>query len=99
MKQTHDIKLAESFSPITKKFEESTRKITKVINASHSVIEINQDVVPVEIDSEGENNQNNPRAFPNCNKYSSLMTENLGALMNSKKSLKKYRMILAKRQP
>ena len=99
LKQTHDIKLAESFSPITKKLEESSKKITKVINPSHSVIEINQEVVPVEIDSEGENNQSNPRAFPNSNKFSSLMTETLGALMNSKKSLKKYRMILVKRQP
>ena len=39
LKQTHDIKLAESFSPITKKLEESTKKITKVINPSHTVIE------------------------------------------------------------
>ena len=58
------------------------------MNPSHSVIEINQEVVPVEIDSEGENIQNNPRAFPNCNKFSSLMTENSGALMNSKKIFK-----------
>ncbi len=31
LKQTHDIKLAESLSPITKKLEESTSKIGKVI--------------------------------------------------------------------
>ena len=28
LKQTHDIKLAESLTPITKKLEESTKKIT-----------------------------------------------------------------------
>ena len=39
LKQTHDIKLAESFSPITKKLEESTEKITGVINPSKSEIE------------------------------------------------------------
>ena len=30
LKQTHDIKLAESFSPIAKKFEESTKKSLKL---------------------------------------------------------------------
>ena len=87
LKQTHDIKLAESFSPIIKKLEESTKKITKAINPSNSEIEINQDVVPVEIDSE-EYNEINLRALPNSNSFSSLMTETLGALMNSKNSLK-----------
>ena len=34
LKQTHDIKLAESLSPITKKLDESTKKISEVINPS-----------------------------------------------------------------
>ena len=88
LKQTHDIKLTESLSPITKKLEESTEKITKVINPSNSESENNEEVVPVEIDSEEENNQINPRALPNSNKFSSLMTETLSALMHSKNSLK-----------
>ena len=38
LKQTHDIKLAESLSPITKKLEEiiqRTRKISKIIRKSN----------------------------------------------------------------
>ena len=70
------------------KLEESTKKFTKDINPSNSEIENNQEAVPVEIDSEEENNQINPRALPNSNKFSSLMTQTLGALMNTKNSLK-----------
>ena len=43
-KQTHDIKLAESLSPITKKLEEvnqSTQKLGKVIKESNSENENN----------------------------------------------------------
>ena len=36
LKQTHDMKLAESLSPTTKKLDESTKKISEVINASKS---------------------------------------------------------------
>ena len=36
LKKTHDIKLAESFSPITKKLDESTRKLSEVIKESNS---------------------------------------------------------------
>ena len=88
LKQTHDINSAESFSPITKKQQESTKKITEVINQSNCEIENNEEVVPVEIGSEEENNQINPGTLPNSNKFSTLMTEILGALMNSKNSLK-----------
>ena len=88
LKQTHDIKLAESHSPITKKLDESIKKISKIINPSNSEIENNEEVVPVEIESEEENNEINPRALPNRNKFSTPMTETLGALMNSKNSLK-----------
>ena len=43
LKQTHDIKLAESLSPITKKLDtinESTKKITDVIKESHPMIDL-----------------------------------------------------------
>ena len=88
LKQTHHIKLAKSLRPINKKLEESTEKITKVINQPNSQIENIQEVVPGENDSEEENNQIYLRALPNSNKFSSLMTETLGALMNSKNSIK-----------
>ena len=45
LKQTHDVKLAEFLSPITKKLEEinkSTKKIGKVIKESNSENENNQ---------------------------------------------------------
>ena len=81
--------MAESLSPVTKKLEESIKKITKLINPSCSEIEINQEVVPVEINSEEENKQINPRALPYSNKFSSQGNDrNLGVLMNSKSSLK-----------
>ena len=38
LKQTHDIKLAEIFSPITKKLEESTKKLVKLSN--HQVLKM-----------------------------------------------------------
>ena len=91
LKQTHDIKLSESLSPILKrldKVKKSTEKLGEVFEKTNSEIEINQEVVPVEIESEDETNQINPRALPNSNKFSTLMTETLGALMNSKNSLK-----------
>ena len=71
LKQTHDIKLAESLSPITKKLvtiNESAKKIGEVIKESSS---------------EKENIQNKIRAPPNSNKFSIKMLQNLGALMNS----------------
>ena len=65
-KQTHDIKLAESLSPITKKLEElnqSTKNIGEVIKQSNSENENNQEIVPVEIDSEDDNNKPNKKLF------------------------------------
>ena len=44
LKQTHNVKLAESLSPITKKldtFNESTQKISDVIKESNSKVDIN----------------------------------------------------------
>ena len=91
LKQTHDIKLAESLSPITKKLEEvnkSTEKIGDVIKESNSENENNQEIVPVEIESEDENNQTNLRALPNSSIFSNQMTKTLGRLMSSANSLK-----------
>ena len=48
LKQTHDIKLAESFSPKTKKLEEnnqSTKKLGEIIKESSSVKENNLKIV------------------------------------------------------
>ena len=77
LKQTHDIKLAESLSPITKKLEEvnkSTKKIGDVIKESNSENENNQEIVPIEIESEDENIQTNLRALPNSSMFSDQMT-------------------------
>ena len=91
LKQAHDIKLAESLSPITKKLDkvnESTKNLGEVNKESNSEIENNQEIVPVENGSEDENIRTNPRALTNSNKFSTLMTETLGTSMNSKISLK-----------
>ena len=70
LKQTHEIKLAESLSPITKKLDEvnqSTEKIGEVNKESNSENENNQEIVPVEFDShnsEGDSAQLNIRALP-----------------------------------
>ena len=88
MKQTHDVKLAESLSPITKQLKESTKKITEVINPSNSENENNQEIVPVEIESEDENIQTNLRTLPNSSIFSDQMTKTLGRLMSGANSLK-----------
>ena len=88
LKETHDVKLAESLSPITKKFEESTKKITEVINPPNSENENKQEIVPVEIESEDENIQTNLRALPNSSLFSDQMTKTLGRLMSSANSLR-----------
>ena len=88
LKQTHDIKLAESLSPITKKLEESTKKITEVINPSNPENENNQEIVPLEIESEDEDIQTSLRALPNSSMFSDQMKKTLGRLMSSANSLK-----------
>ena len=91
LKQTHDVKLAESLSPITKKLEEvnkSTKKIGEVIKESNSENGNNQELVPVEIESEDENIQTNLRALPNSSMFSDQMTKTFGRLMSSANSLK-----------
>ena len=89
LKQTHDIKLAESLSPVTKKLDETTKKIGDVIKKSNSENETNQEIVPVEIESEDENIQTNLRALPNSSMFSDAMTKTLGRLMSSYNSLRK----------
>ena len=88
LKQTHDIKLAESLSPITKKLDETTKKLGDVIKKTNSENENNQEIVPVEIESEDENIQSNLRALPNSSMFSDQMTKTLGRLMSSANSLK-----------
>ena len=88
LKQTHDVKLAESLSPITKELKKSTKKISEVIKESNSENENNQEIVPVEIESEDENIQPNLRALPNSSLFSDQMTKTLGRLMSSANSLK-----------
>ena len=91
LKQTHDIKLAESLSPITKRLDEvnrSTKKISGVIKESYSENANNQEIVPVEIESEDENIQTNLRALPNSSIFSESMSKTLGRLMSSLNSLK-----------
>ena len=90
LKETHDIKLAESLSPITEKLDKinkSTKKTRNVIKTSNSENENNQEIVPVEIESEDENIQTNLRALPNSSMFSDQMTKTLGRLMSSANSL------------
>ena len=85
------MKLAESLSPITKKLDEvneSTKKLGEVIKESNSENENNQEIVPVEIESEDENIQTSIRTLPNSSKFSTNMMETLGAVMSSKNFLK-----------
>ena len=88
LKQTHDIKLAESFIPIIKKSDESIKKISEVINPSNSENEYNQELVPFNIESEDEIIQTNLRALPNSSMFSDQMTKTLRRLMSSSNSLK-----------
>ena len=88
LKQTHDVKLAESLSPITKELKKSTKKISEVIKESNSENENNQEVVPVETELEDENIQTNLRALPNSSMFSDQMKKTLGRLMSSANSLK-----------
>ena len=90
--QTHDIKLAETLSPITKKLEEvnkSTKKIGDIIRETNSEKENIQEIVPVEINSEDTedeniNNKIGIKALPNSFKFSDLMKNTIGKLMSSK---------------
>ena len=85
--------LAESLSPITKKLDESTKKISEVIKASNSENENNQEIVPVEVNIEDSGDENiddkiGIKVLPNSFKFSDLMRNTKGKLMSSKNSLK-----------
>ena len=88
LKQTHDIKLAESLSPITKKLDETTKEVVNILKESNSENENNQEIVPFENELEDENIQTNLRALPNSSMFSDQMTKTLGRLMSSANSLK-----------
>ena len=88
LKETHDVKLAESLSPITKELKKSTKKISEVIKETNSSNENNHEIVPVEIESEDENIQTNLRALPNSSMFSDQMSKTLGRLMSSANSLR-----------
>ena len=94
LKQTHNIKLAESLSPITKKLEEvnqSTQKLGEVIKESNFENENLQEIVSVEIESDspdGDKVKHNIRALPNSSIFSELMANTLGSLMSSSNSLR-----------
>ena len=86
LKETHDIKLAESLSPVTKKLDKINKfikKIRKVINPSNSENENNQEIVPVEVELEDENIQTNLKALPNSSMFSDQMTKTLGRLASA----------------
>ena len=72
LKQTHDVKLSESLSLITKKldtFNESTKKLGKVKKESNL-------------------EKINIKALPNSSNFSDPMREMIGSLLRSKNSLK-----------
>ena len=93
LKQTHDFKLAESLSPVTKKLDESKKKMSEIIKEYNSEKENIQEVVPVETISEDSEDENigseiGMKALPNSFKFSDLMKNTIGKLMSSKNSLK-----------
>ena len=93
LKRTHDVKLAESLSPITEKLEESTKEISEVIKEPNSGNENNQEIVPVENNSEDSEDENignkiGIQALPNSFKFSDLMKNTTGKIMSSKNSFK-----------
>ena len=90
IKQSHDIKLAKSLTPITKKVSEvneSNTKLGDVLKESNSESEYNQEIVPVEIESEDEIYQTNLGALPNSYICSESMTKTSGSLMSCSVSL------------
>ena len=91
LEETHDIKLAESLSRITKRLDKvnkSPKKIGEVIKGSNSEKEKIREIVPVEIESEDENIQTILRALPNSSIFSHQMTKTLSRIMSSANSLK-----------
>ena len=89
-KQTRDIKLAGNVYPITKRLDEVTGSTTilgEVIKESNSENENNQEIVPVESDSD-KSEGDNIRALPNSSIFSDLMTKTIRSLISSSDALK-----------
>ena len=78
-KRIHDVKLAESLSPITKKLDtisDSTKNLGEVFKELTFENENNQEIVPVEIgsdNSEDDNTKLNIKALPNSSIFSESM--------------------------
>ena len=90
LKQTHDKKLAEPLSPITKNLDtinKPTKKLGDILIESSSETEKNRDIVLVEFESEDKKIQTNLRALPNSSVFSESMAKTLGGLMSSPNSL------------
>ena len=99
LRRTHDKKLAERISRITKKLEEvdkSSKILGEILKESNSGNDNNQDIVAVEIDSEDNNIQSKIGALPNSIKIPSSVIETVGSLMNSKNSVKSIQDDLGK---
>ena len=91
LKQTQDIKIAENLSPSTKNLEEVNEcfiKLGGILKESNSAIEIDQAIVPFEIDTEEYYIETKKKALPNGIYFSIPMMKTLRALMNSRRSLK-----------
>ena len=91
LKQTHDVKLAESLSFMTKNVDqnnETTQKIGDLMKKSNSENENNQEIVPVEIQLEDGNIQTKLRALPNSSVSSDSMIKPIDSLMSSFNSVK-----------
>ena len=95
LKQTHDVKLAESLFPLTKILEmvdKSAEKLRKGFKKSASQNEINQELDPVEINVDNSEDGNDiirshVRAPPKCSIFIDQLTKTIGALMTSSNSL------------
>ena len=72
LKQSHDVKLAESLSPITKKLD-NINETTKIF---------------CDVIKESNLENDNLKSLPNSSKFSISMRQMLGSLMNSRNSFK-----------
>ena len=93
LKPTHDIKLAEKFSPKTKQLEnmdESSKKLGEKFNKEDFENENQKKIVPVEIETDDRNKhiENFIRALPKSSKNTQMKREKLRSLMRSKNSLR-----------
>ena len=95
LKQIHDVKLAESLSPITKKLDtinDSNKTLGKYFKESNSENENKQEIAPVDTDSDnsgGDNTNLNTKAVPNSSIFRDLMTKTFRRLRSSPNSLRR----------